>query len=85
MAEAKEEKKRAPKVPGIVKCMYCDGTGKHKNETCIVCGGKGEVEVVDSTRKCQWCKGRGYLMQGIPCTNCGGTGFTRPIGRERLF
>ena len=85
MSEAKGEVKRTPKVPGVVKCMYCDGTGKHKNETCIVCDGKGEVEVVDSTRKCQWGKGRGFLMQGIPCTNCGGTGATRPLGKERLF
>ena len=30
MAEAKGEIKRTPKVPGIVKCMYCDGTGKHQ-------------------------------------------------------
>ncbi len=85
MSEAKAEKVRAPKVPGIVTCRYCDGTGKHQDKTCIVCDGKGKVEVVDSTRKCQWCKGRGYLMQGIPCTNCGGTGATRPIGKERLF
>ncbi len=85
MAEAKGEVKRAPKVPGEVKCMYCDGTGKHKNETCIVCGGKGRVEVVDSSRKCQFCKGRGYMMPGIPCTTCGGTGFTRPINKQRLF
>jgi DnaJ-class molecular chaperone len=85
MAEAKAEAKRAAKVPGEVKCMYCDGTGKHQNVKCVVCGGKGKVNVVDSSRKCQWCKGRGFSMPGIPCTNCGGTGATRPIGKERLF
>ncbi len=85
MAEAKAEVKRAPKVPGEVKCMYCDGTGKHQDKKCVVCGGVGKVTVVDMTRKCQWCKGRGFSMPGIPCTNCGGTGYTRPVGKERLF
>jgi len=85
MAEEKEKAKRAPKVPGVVTCAYCAGTGKQENITCIVCGGSGKIEVVDSTRKCQWCKGKGFLMKGIPCTNCGGTGATRPIGKERLF
>lgn len=85
MSEAKGEVKRIPKEPGIVTCRYCDGTGKHQNEKCIVCDGKGKVEVVDKNRQCQWCKGRGYMMPGIPCTNCGGTGATRPIGKERLF
>jgi DnaJ-class molecular chaperone len=83
MSEA--EVKRAPKVPGIVTCRYCDGTGKHQNEKCIVCDGKGKVEVVDSTRKCQMCKGRGYMMAGIPCTTCGGSGATRPTKKQRLF
>lgn len=78
MAEAKP-KEKAPRVPGEVKCMYCDGTGKANNETCIVCGGKGKVYVSDSTRKCQFCKGRGYMMPAHPCTVCGGTGFSRPI------
>lgn len=73
------------KVPGVVTCRYCDGTGKHQEETCVVCGGKGEVEVVDTTKKCQWCKNRGYSMPGIPCTTCGGTGFTRPAAKTRLF
>jgi DnaJ-class molecular chaperone len=85
MSEEKGEMKRTIKVPGIVTCRYCDGTGKHQNEKCIVCDGKGEVEVVDKTRKCQWCKGRGYMMPGIPCTTCGGTGATRPINKQRLF
>ncbi len=85
MAEAKAEPKKKQKMPGEVKCGYCDGTGKHQDQTCIVCGGKGKVEVVDMTQKCQWCKGRGYLMKGIPCTVCGGTGFTRPLNKQRLF
>ncbi len=84
MAEAKAKEKRQ-KVPGEVTCRYCDGTGKQEGKTCIVCGGSGKVEVVDTTQKCQWCKNRGFLMKGIPCTVCGGTGFTRPLNKQRLF
>ena len=79
------EMKKTVKMPGEVVCAYCSGTGKHQNVKCIVCDGKGKVNVVDSTRKCQWCKGKGYSMPGIPCTNCGGTGATRPINKQRLF
>ncbi len=70
---------------GKVKCMYCDGTGKHRDEKCIVCEGVGTIEVVNAEKACQWCKNRGYLMHGIPCTVCGGTGFSRPINKQRLF
>lgn len=84
MAEAKAKEKRQ-RVPGVVKCGYCKGTGKHQDQKCIVCGGAGKVEVADSTQKCQWCKGNGFLMPGTPCTVCGGTGFTRPLSKQRLF
>ncbi len=84
MAEAKPKEKRQ-KVPGEVTCRYCDGTGKQEGVKCIVCGGAGKVEVVDTTQKCQWCMGRGFLMKGTPCTVCGGTGYTRPLNKQRLF
>lgn len=73
------------RIPGEVTCAYCKGTGKHEGETCIVCGGGGKVNVVDTNKKCQWCKANGFMMKGIPCTNCGGTGYTRPVDKARLF
>lgn len=85
MSEAKVEVKKPAKEPGFVTCRFCDSTGKYLNKPCEICGGKGEVEVVDKTRKCQFCKGRGYMMPGTPCTTCGGTGATRPINKQRLF
>ena len=85
MSEAKGEVIKLPKEPGMVTCRFCDSTGKYLNKPCEVCGGKGEVEVVDKNRKCQFCKGRGYMMAGIPCTTCGGTGATRPLNKQRLF
>jgi RecJ-like exonuclease len=85
MSEATGEVKKLPKEPGMVTCRFCDGTGKYLNKPCEICGGKGEVEVVDKNRKCQFCKGRGYMMAGIPCTTCGGTGATRPLNKLRLF
>lgn len=69
---------------GIVKCMYCDGSGKHQNQTCTVCGGIGKVEVVDSNQECYYCKNRGYLLSGIPCQVCRGTGYTKPLKNPRL-
>ncbi|MBU4491091.1 MAG: hypothetical protein KKD69_01350 [Euryarchaeota archaeon] len=84
MAEAKAKEKRQ-RVPGEVTCAYCKGTGKHHDEKCIVCDGKGKVEVVDTKQKCDYCKGNGYLMAKIPCTKCGGTGYTRPVNKQRLF
>lgn len=79
---AKEKKE---KVPGEVKCAYCKGTGKHSDATCVVCGGKGTVNVSDMNKKCTYCKGMGYIISGTPCMLCQGTGFTRPVDKQRLF
>ncbi len=73
------------KTPGEVTCSYCKGTGKHYDETCIVCGGKGKVTVVDVNTKCTYCKGVGFIIKGTPCSVCAGTGYTRPVDKQRMY
>ena len=56
-------------------CGYCGGTGEAEGKTCIACKGNKTFMVVDPPMKCQFCKGRGYLMIGAPCRTCKGTGW----------
>ena len=60
------------------KCPFCSGTGKNPlgaRVTCIVCGGKG-VNHFESNTICYQCKGTGKSSDGLPCTRCGGNGFS---------
>jgi DnaJ-class molecular chaperone len=56
-------------------CGYCDGTGQKEGETCIACNGNKTFMVKEPPLKCQFCKGRGYMMIGSPCRTCKGTGW----------
>lgn len=74
-----------------VPCVYCNGYGKYINDAeeflppisvnCPNCNGKGTID-------CSYCKGAGYLINGLSiqycpkcnntktiCPNCNGRGF----------
>jgi DnaJ-class molecular chaperone len=69
------------KVYASQKCAWCGGTGKRNlapgNEiSCIVCGGKSEVSMLQPTILCSNCAGIGKTGKSInPCLTCAGTGW----------
>lgn len=56
-------------------CAYCKGTGNVESDTCPACKGKAILMVAEPLLKCQFCKGQGYMIQGLPCRTCKGTGW----------
>ena len=62
-------------------CAFCRGKGKDpfeimsKEATCQVCGGRGEVLVIEPSVKCAHCQGTGVAPGSRNvCTTCGGRG-----------
>lgn len=68
------------KVPTLVACDPCDGTGAKKGsspKTCTTCGGHGQVRMQQGffsvQQTCPNCHGKGKIVSD-PCTSCHGRG-----------
>lgn len=68
------------KVPTLVACEPCDGSGAKKGtkaSTCTTCGGVGQVRMQQGffsvQQTCPNCRGRGTIITD-PCTSCHGQG-----------
>ena len=71
------------RVPALVECRSCGGSGAAKGsqpKTCDTCGGHGQVRVQQSMftiqQPCPRCKGRGKIVTN-PCDSCLGQGRIR--------
>jgi molecular chaperone DnaJ len=76
-AGGKEEKLR---IPRLETCDECSGKGTEKGthpETCITCGGSGQVRFQQGffsvQRTCSNCGGKGQIIK-TPCKKCRGAG-----------
>lgn len=68
------------KVPTLVECMECLGSGAKKGTSasdCIQCGGMGQVSarqgIFSIQQACPRCRGQGKIITD-PCEKCGGQG-----------
>jgi molecular chaperone DnaJ len=68
------------RVPTLVACSTCDGSGARKGSsptTCGTCGGAGQVRMQQGffqvQQTCPTCRGRGSTISD-PCTTCRGQG-----------
>lgn len=68
------------RVPTLVQCEECDGSGARKGSTplaCGTCGGHGQVRMSQGffqvQQTCPKCRGRGVLISD-PCGKCQGRG-----------
>ncbi len=75
----------------LVSCNYCSGSGKLINENlssfpCFICGGVGQIKILEKSRKCNYCLGNGskLLENGIkaPCELCKGTGYLQKFDNQ---
>ncbi len=71
------------KIPTLVECKTCKGSGAAKGstpKTCDTCAGQGQVRVQQSIftiqQPCPRCKGRGKIVSN-PCDDCYGQGRIR--------
>ncbi len=78
--DAYHGRKMSIRVPGIVACDSCDGTGSadgSKPVTCPTCQGHGKVRAQQGfftiERTCPTCGGQGQTVKD-PCRGCRGTG-----------
>ncbi len=63
-------------------CAWCAGTGRWAVSagyvvSCLVCGGKGKVQVSQPASPCRQCEGSGRRDTVSPCLTCAGTGWAR--------
>lgn len=70
------------KVPTLVSCKVCEGSGAKpgsKPITCTTCGGHGQVRMQQGffsvQQTCPTCRGRGTIISD-PCKSCHGQGRT---------
>ncbi|SVB56158.1 uncharacterized protein METZ01_LOCUS209012 [marine metagenome] len=68
------------KVPTLVECIECLGSGAKKGTSpvdCVQCGGMGQVTarqgIFSIQQTCPRCRGQGKVISD-PCTRCGGQG-----------
>jgi molecular chaperone DnaJ len=68
------------RIPTLVACKPCDGTGAKpgsKPVSCKTCGGAGQVRMQQGfftmQQACPTCRGRGTIISD-PCTSCRGQG-----------
>jgi molecular chaperone DnaJ len=68
------------RVPTLVSCQTCDGTGAKKGTspvTCTTCGGAGQVRMQQGffavQQTCPQCHGKGRMISD-PCPDCHGQG-----------
>jgi len=83
--------KKTIKVPRLVRCKYCKGSGAESKDDIIICpecSGRGIVRKVRrtgfvsiaTTTTCSKCKGTGKYIRK-PCPYCDGTGLVREVSR----
>ncbi len=71
----------------MVKCSYCQGSGRHRftRMTCTVCFGKGVIVVDPRGVPCESCHGSGMAPgKNLPCSVCSGRGVVEPARRQRV-
>jgi molecular chaperone DnaJ len=68
------------RVPTLVRCNVCKGSGAKKGSkpsTCSTCGGHGQVRMQQGffsvQQTCPTCRGKGTVIED-PCTSCHGAG-----------
>ncbi|MGH8283981.1 MAG: molecular chaperone DnaJ [Gammaproteobacteria bacterium] len=68
------------RVPSLIRCDLCDGSGARKGsqpQTCTTCGGQGQVRMQQGffsiQQTCPRCHGSGTVI-GDPCPKCHGQG-----------
>ncbi|MGH8378357.1 MAG: molecular chaperone DnaJ [Gammaproteobacteria bacterium] len=68
------------RVPSLVRCDVCNGSGARKGsqpQTCATCGGQGQVRMQQGffsiQQTCPRCHGNGTVI-GDPCPKCHGQG-----------
>lgn len=68
------------KVPTLIECVECLGSGAKKGTSptdCVQCGGLGQVTarqgIFSIQQTCPRCRGQGKVISD-PCTRCGGQG-----------
>ena len=71
------------KVPTLVECVECHGSGAAKGTSatdCIQCGGMGQVSarqgIFSIQQACPRCRGQGKIIRE-PCVKCNGQGRTQ--------
>ena len=71
------------RVPTLVECDTCDGTGSRSGrgpDSCRTCGGVGQVRMQQGffsvQQACPKCRGSGKVIDD-PCRSCGGAGKAR--------
>jgi len=71
------------RVPKLVSCNECHGSGAKKGtstSTCPTCGGQGQVRmqqgIFSLQQTCPQCRGNGKIIK-TPCPNCQGQGRVR--------
>lgn len=65
-------------------CAWCAGKGVRTISvghiaSCLVCGGKGTVSVVQPAGPCRQCGGSGRRSVTDSCLTCAGTGWSRVL------
>ncbi|MGB7923917.1 MAG: hypothetical protein WCF57_11790 [Pyrinomonadaceae bacterium] len=68
-------------------CAWCAGTGQGAISagyvaSCLVCGGKGHLSMLQPSEQCQQCAGSGKRSITNPCLVCAGTGWARAASRS---
>lgn len=69
------------------RCAWCEGTGKKALSagyiiSCLVCGGKGHVMMIQPSEQCRQCEGSGRRGVSSSCLSCVGTGWSRVFAQE---
>ena len=80
LEEAANGKELNIKIPTLVKCTHCDGSGateKSKKKPCTTCRGSGQVRTQQGffsiAQPCPTCHGKGQIIEN-PCDKCRGEG-----------
>ena len=77
-----QQKNYAPET-----CAWCTGTGKWAISagyvvSCMVCGGKGYVSMLQPAEQCPQCEGSGKRTVANPCLMCAGAGWVRVFNQQ---
>lgn len=80
LEEAVQGVEREIRVPALVQCETCDGSGAKPGSTprtCNTCGGQGQVRMQQGffsiQQTCPTCRGKGRMIDD-PCSDCRGSG-----------
>ncbi len=83
LEEAFAGKQATIRVPTLVACGYCNGSGAKggtRPTVCSSCGGSGKMRATQGfftvLRTCSVCRGSGQVITN-PCKKCGGSGRAR--------